>query len=266
MSIARGILLTNPHLFNPHLPFESFNLEGTNNIGVLLVHGFTATTAEVRLLAEFLNEKGFTVHAPLLPGHATTPVELNHTNRQAWIDAVEGAYKTLRQEVEMVFVGGESMGAVLSLNLAASYPEIAGILTFAPAIAVPLTRFERIMGRLYANVRMSLPKGSIDVPDKWQGYPDNPLLAANQLFKLQDDTRKLLSKINQPVLIVQGRLDTAISPESGAIIMEGVSSKDASLFWMEESTHVVLLDKEWEQIAEIALAFIQRIAAETVPA
>jgi len=55
---------------NPQLDGESFFFEG-NEIGVALFHGFTATTAEVRPLAEYLRSFGYTLSAPLLPGHGT---------------------------------------------------------------------------------------------------------------------------------------------------------------------------------------------------
>ena len=43
------------------------------DIGVLLVHGFTGSPSSMRPWAEYLNQKGFTVRVPLLPGHGTKP-------------------------------------------------------------------------------------------------------------------------------------------------------------------------------------------------
>ena len=80
---------------NPHLEGETFFWSG-NEIGVLLLHGLTATTAEVRLLAEKLHASGYTISAPLLPGHGTRPEELNGTTWHDWAWAAEKAYSTLR--------------------------------------------------------------------------------------------------------------------------------------------------------------------------
>jgi len=41
-------------IHNPHLEGGPFVWEG-NRLGILLIHGFTATTTEVRLLAEKLH-------------------------------------------------------------------------------------------------------------------------------------------------------------------------------------------------------------------
>jgi Esterase/lipase len=61
-----------PVFQNPQLKGKSIYWPG-NATGVLLIHGFTATTAEVRLLADAFKKQGLTVSAPLLPGHGTSP-------------------------------------------------------------------------------------------------------------------------------------------------------------------------------------------------
>ena len=55
---------------NAHLPGDDFYWAG-NETGVLLIHGFTAITAEVRPMAQLLHREGYTVAAPLLPGHGS---------------------------------------------------------------------------------------------------------------------------------------------------------------------------------------------------
>ncbi len=100
-----------PLMKNAHLDGDAFLIEG-NDIGVVLLHGFTATTAEVRLLADYLRGFGYTLAAPLLPGHGTQPAELNKTSWLDWYAAAEGAYLELRGKCTKVFVCGESMGAL----------------------------------------------------------------------------------------------------------------------------------------------------------
>jgi len=88
---------------NVHLDGDAFLIEG-NHVGVVLLHGFTATTAEVRLLADYLRGFGYTLSAPLLPGHGTQPEELNKTSWIDWYEAAERAYLELRGKCTKVFV------------------------------------------------------------------------------------------------------------------------------------------------------------------
>ena len=53
-------------------------------IGILLVHGFTGSPASMRPWAEYLNQRGYTVKVPLLPGHGTTPEDLNLVKWEEW--------------------------------------------------------------------------------------------------------------------------------------------------------------------------------------
>ena len=55
-----------PIFQNPDLAGKSFFWPG-NATGLLLLHGFTATTAEVRLLADGFKNLGYTISAPPAP-------------------------------------------------------------------------------------------------------------------------------------------------------------------------------------------------------
>lgn len=99
-------------LQNPHLEGHTFTWEA-GPVGVLLLHGFTATTSEVRPLARLLLEGGYTVSGPLLPGFGTTPEEANRVRWGNWVEAASLAYQELAGRCSTVFVGGESMGGLL---------------------------------------------------------------------------------------------------------------------------------------------------------
>jgi carboxylesterase len=244
---------------NPQLDGETFVRPG-NSTGILLVHGFTATTTEVRLLGDFLHAHGYTISAPLLPGHGTTPDEMNRCGWRDWTAAVERAYSDLASRCARVFIGGESMGAVLSLFAASSHPEIAGILLYAPAIQVAAPSailLARLLSPFQAFAKKPVRTQTI-VDTRWKGYAVNPLRAVVQLSELQKATRQRLPQIKPPVFIAQGRLDQTIDPRSGMIILDEISSTEKELHWYERSTHCVLLDQEWGQIAGKSLGFIKR--------
>ena len=57
---------------------QPFTFKGGKK-AVLLLHGFTGNTADVRMLGRYLNEKGYTCHAPQYKGHGVPPEELLST-------------------------------------------------------------------------------------------------------------------------------------------------------------------------------------------
>jgi len=259
MSYERESFVENEMLHNAHLEGGSFFWEA-GPTGVLLIHGFTATAAEVRLLARRLHERGYTVSAPLLPGHGTDPADLNRTRWREWTDAAEGAYDQLAARCQQVLVGGESMGAVVALYLASEHPEVMGVMAYAPALKLALSPVDVIRLTLAAPFVPFHPKGSLDADTRWQGYRVDPLRGAVQLLRLARRVRRRLSRIEQPVLVVQGRRDTTVDPCVGEMILKGVRSQVKELHWMEHSPHVVLLGDERDQVTDLTLSFIESAA------
>ena len=242
-------------LQNAHLDGDPFFWEG-DSVGVLLLHGLTATPSEVRLLGEALHAAGHTVMAPLLPGHGTHPEDLNDVRWHDWAWEVEQAYHLLATHCDHVFVGGESTGGVLALHLATKYPEIAGVLCYAPAIQLALPMSDMV--RLYVSAPLieALPKENGDNNPYWQGYKVNPLWAVVELVRMGREVRRNLAQIRQPVLIVQGRHDTTIDPAAGQIVLDGISSTVKELYWMENSAHIIILEDEREEIFRLTLDFM----------
>lgn len=235
-------------------------------MGILLSHGYTATTAEVRLLASHLHEEGYTVAGPLLPGHGTSPEDANRFRWQDWVGAVKTTYLELASRCERVVVGGESLGALLALYLASEQPEVAAVLAYAPAVKIP-SRLTPTLAPLAARLMRYRPKPA-HAPSaadaRWQGYSVNPVKAALQLFHFQREVGRRLAHIQQPVLIVQGRLDASIDPGAADIVFRGVRSEVKELHWMGLSTHCVILDCEWESVLAITRRFLVKVLKQAV--
>ncbi len=238
---------------NAHLDGETFHLEA-GQPGILLFHGFTATTTEVRLIANRLIEYGYTISGPLLPGHGTHPDDLNKTKRTDWIHAAEFSYQVLADNHQPVWVGGESMGALISLYLAAQHPEIAGVLLYSPAIHVRGVRLSRYLSPFLSYRKK--PASRDQLP--WKGYNVYPVRAASEFYRFQNDVFQCLPKIQQPVLILLGRLDHTIDSDSGKIIINRVQSKQKELHWLENSPHCLLLNGELDKALDYTLDFLNR--------
>jgi carboxylesterase len=251
---------TNPELVNPHLEGGPFLWEA-GETGVLLVHGYTATAAEVRPLAKILLEHGYSVAGPLLPGHGTSPADLNRFRWEEWAAAVETCYHDLSRRCRRVVIAGESMGGLLALYLAAHRPEAAGVMTYAAALKLPsnpILPFMPLLSRFIA-FRTKPVRPPTQADARWQGYPVNPLPALNQLLRLQRKVMRLLPDIHQPLLVMQGRLDLSVSPMAAELIYQKAGSRIKELHWMEKSTHCVILDQEYERAAQITLDYLNRL-------
>lgn len=252
--------MKNSIIQNPDLDGGSFSLKGKNDICVILIHGFTATTVEVRPIAEYLYQEGFSVYAPLLPGHGTNPEDLNKQTWRNWVEAAIDVYNQCKSEHKVIFIGGESMGGVITCYLAAMFPEIKGIMLYAPAIKVDHLVYSTFI-RFF---KKEIPKKNVlESPEKdvfpWQGYKVNPTRAAYQMYLLQKITIKKLKKIKQPVIIFQGKFDKTISPEGPKLIYNNIDSSIKEFVLLDNSKHCVLLGKDFKFLARKTYDFIKSV-------
>jgi len=247
-----------PFFKNPHLEGDSFLLPG-NDTCILLIHGYTATTAEIRLLANALHDYGYTVAGTLLPGHGTFPEDANRYTWKDWTESVERAYAELKPKCTNIIVGGESTGGLLALYLAAKHPEIKAIITYAPALKLSLSLAARIFLIVASYFVPYIKKKKKKDDLLWQGYIVYPLKGVRQLMHLENHVRQSLTNIHQPLLIVQGKLDKTVHPDTPEMIAKSVSSDVVEVHWMEKSAHCVVLDKEHDKVAEITQSFLKQI-------
>jgi len=237
---------------HPDLDGSTFFWPG-NSTGVLLTHGFTATSVEVRQMAKYLSEKGFTVAGPLLPGHGKTIKDMNQVVWQDWVAAVDELYDELSAKCKKIFVIGESMGALLSMVMVMRHSNIAGAMLFAPAMKVPKLAISEYIWPF----KEYIFKKNVDESMEWQGFNVVPLHAASQLVKLQRYVKKTMHQIKVPTLVFQGQLDQSIDPISSVLVLEGISSEEKELIWLEDSSHCILLDKQLPDVEKICFEFIK---------
>lgn len=243
---------------HPSLDPSAFILEG-GSVGVLLIHGFTGSSTEMRLVGEYLNQHEITVSAPCLPGHGTTLDDLNRRQWSDWSNHIAEEAAKLQSRCETVFVGGLSLGSLLSLYLAANVPDIAGAILYSPAIMVtdPRRHFLPIVKYL---VRQ-LPKPGDNFTDPEAGsrlwsYDACPVAASHEVMKFIEQVKRCLPRVTCPIFIIHSTADDTIHPDSAQFVYDRVDSTVKEIVTLHNSGHVLTLDREWEQVAEQTYQFI----------
>lgn len=257
-------VLMDPALVAPMSVAARPELTGGKRVGVLVVHGFTGSPASMRPWAEDLAGRGYAVEMPLLPGHGTRWPDLNKVGWADWVATVEGSFDKLAAENDAVVAVGLSMGAALSLRLAADRgEELAGIVLVNAAVdtlrkdAVLLPVLKRFVPA-FPGIRNDIKKPGMDEI----AYPVIPLKAAYAMSGGWAELRRDLPKITIPVLFFRSKVDHVADISSSRAINAGLSSKDFEERVLEESYHVATIDNDAPRIFAESAEFIERVTRE----
>ncbi|HWR42509.1 alpha/beta hydrolase [Sporomusa sp.] len=227
---------------------EPFFLPGGEK-GVLLVHGFTGAPSEMRLAGEYLNNLGYTVFAPRLPGHGTTPEEMAKTAWPHWYDSVEDGYHLLAGICTSVAAVGLSMGGLLALKLASEYP-LRRLAVISAPIYIANKRLRLLpLYRLFTNFVPKKRKRLLDVGEEYSiSYEVTPLSSLSSLLELVKHVIGVLPSVTVPALIVQSTKEHTVEPESAQYIYDKLGSTEKQLVWLNKSGHIVTLDIERDYV------------------
>lgn len=242
---------------------EPFFIPG-GKTGCLLVHGFTGTPKEMRMLGDSLAESGYTVLAPRLFGHATSPEAMGRARWQDWLASVEDGMNLLRGCTDRQIVMGLSMGGVLTLLAAARYDFTAAVAFSTPSTLSndPRSFLLPLIGWLNLHISKGKPDWrNVEAARDHMDYPYYSSRAIVELTHLIKVMRQELDQITIPVLLVQSKQDTTIPADSMDRLFQKIASTDKSKFWVENSGHVIIREPEREKIFIEVKSFLQRILA-----
>ena len=229
---------------------------------VVLIHGFTGSPSELKLLAEALNAEGYGVEVPLLVGHGTNLKDLMGVYPQQWIDPLDALIARLLSEGQRVVVGGLSLGSILGLQLALRYPQIKALLLYSPPIRSGDPR--RFLAPFLIRFMQSLPKPASDFFDpiaaeRLWSYDRYPVATSARVLELISRTRKQLTQVQQPLLAIASRRDKVISTSGLELLMRTVQSSPRELHWLARSGHAITVDAEWAAVRDLSLEFLRKI-------
>jgi carboxylesterase len=226
---------------------------------LLLLHGFGDTPQALGQLARELAARGYTVLAPLLPGHGRSLREFRDSGEAMWVGAARQALAEVRQRASRVGIVGLSMGGAIAVTLAATYPaEVAALALLAPYLEAPggvrlLARMAPVAGLLLPYLDSRDPRSIHDpvARERALGYGvSTPRLVA-ELVRLADHAREALPKVTAPTLYVQSREDNRLLPEGAARAFARLGARTKRLEWLSGCGHVITVDYGWPHVAQL---------------
>jgi carboxylesterase len=239
---------------------EPFLLPG-GRTGCVLIHGFTGSPKEMRIIGDFLFKNNITALGIRLAGHATQVQDMARTRWKDWLACVEDGINFLSQSCDYVFLAGLSMGGALSLLAASIYP-VSGIIAMSTPYEIVKDwriNFAKPISFFFPFIK----KETNDISDKDAAkahvdYSSYPTRSIAELKNLLDLLHTQVTTIDAPILLINSKGDLSFPVSHMKKYQQLIASPKLETMLLEKSRHVITEDVERDVVFQAVLNFIQK--------
>lgn len=224
---------------------------------VLLLHAYSGSPNDVRMLARFLEKLDYTIYAPLFTGHGTSdPLDILHEHSEQWWQDSQEAVEFLQSKgFQEIAVFGLSMGGTLATRLLSELPDrfIGGGFFCSPIAPVKTNVTKNFL--LYAQQVLER-NGKETTEEKIESY--RPLVE-QQLATIEKQAQiayENLTQIKSPFFMAQAGKDEMIEADGVFRTAERLQQTAFSLNWYPKSGHVITVGPERRQLEQDVADFL----------
>lgn len=237
-----------------------------NDIAILLLHAYTGSSNDLRLLAQDLSRQGYTVYLPIYRGHGTVNVEdiLAYSAEDWWLDTQEAIQYLQDKGYKKIIVMGLSMGGMMAARAAEEYDVLA-----AGSFCSPVTLETTLSQTLYKNFLAYAEKSyqlqgfsQEEIADKLVKIKKSAKSNLKALEDLTKDTAQKVEKIDVPYYIAQGGKDTFVDPMASVTFRDSLTQSQVDFHWFEDSPHVISVGKDRLAFQESVKKFIEKVTQQ----
>jgi len=239
----------------------------SRDMGVVLIHGYMAAPPEVKVLADYLGEKGIWVYVPRVKGHGTSPEDLAQQSYSHWIESVDDGYAIINSLCRRVVVGGFSNGAGLALDMATRVKNIEGVFAVCPPLrlqdfstkfAPAMNVWNKVMNRVHLDdAKMEFVENNPENPHI--NYLRNPISGVRELVRLMEAVEPKLADIKIPALVIQSVGDPVVNPKGSRRIFDILGSKDKEYILFNFKRHGILLGDGSKRVYKAVWDYIRHL-------
>ncbi|WP_035054402.1 alpha/beta hydrolase [Carnobacterium pleistocenium] len=231
---------------------------------VILMHAYSSTPNDVRMLGRALEKENYTVYAPLFKGHGTKdPEDILDTSPTDWVeDAKEAIQFLLEKGYKKIAIFGLSMGGVIATKMLIDREPIVAGGTFCS----PVMNFHRgnnVKKEFLTYVRTLKKKAGyseIEIEDYMPGIEKKLDDQLDEIGELTQSMETDISEIKHPFFIAQAGQDELIDPQVAFALKAALTQASVVDFhWYENSQHAVTVGVDRKALQEDVSNFLKQL-------
>lgn len=230
---------------------------------VILLHSYTGTPNDMRLLARRLEDFDYSVYAPMFAGHGTSNpqniIDEGHPDVW-WQQTIEAIQFMQQQDKRKIAIFGLSLGSVFATKALENFSDE---LVCGGVFGSPMFNDD------YTNVHNGFVTYSQKVKEHYDGEANSDFLelmrteSAVALNEIEQTTKEVIDELQQikkPFFIGQGSADELVNPNGAKELNQILTNNhvETSFHWYEDAGHVLTVNSAHHQLEEDVIQFLNQ--------
>ncbi|MEI5992929.1 alpha/beta hydrolase [Candidatus Enterococcus mansonii] len=244
-----------------NLPKPLFTENGSR--AVLLLHAYSGSSNDVRMLSRYLEKANYTVYSPNFSGHATYAPEdiLAKTTEDWWQDTLDAIQFLKGKGYQQIAVFGLSMGGIFTMAALTKQLEgiIGGGFFCSPIVPVKNNVPENFL--LYSERVLQL--AGVSEAEQAERLVKIKQSSYEQLEDIERFSTRIadqLSQVSVPVFMAQAGKDEMIDPQGVYKTAKALQQTRYTLKWYPNSGHVLTVGSDHKQLEQDVLNFLTTLS------
>lgn len=232
-----------------------------SSTGFLLIHGFNSTPYSMHRIQEKLQQQGYSVACPRLPGHGQNVKAMCDVSYPQWLSACDNAYGQLAQTCDKICLIGQSFGATLALLLAAKPREVEHLFLLSPAL-YPTKKLAYAQGPLKLMNMLGIKylnntAGDIKNPNGYDfSYNKLSIHSLIELYQCMRKAQQTLKHIHCPTTVFFAKEDHVVPRKNAEHLLGQLASHEKTLHIIENAYHILSVEEGIDEVIEQVLAVV----------
>ncbi|MED1202683.1 alpha/beta hydrolase [Heyndrickxia acidicola] len=224
----------------------------------IIIHGFSGNPWEIKPLANALEQMGYQVITPLLPGHSMNKEKMSKVTALEWIQMIEIVVKKAMAENKKIHLMGFSMGAMIA-SIIANRQQVSTLVLLSPAVYILTPKLLKLKAERFFQQNRKTFSLSEQSPLNNQSFiRSTPIYNVFQFNKIVRQAKRIFHHISIPICIIHGEKDETVDPRSSELIYSVASSTEKEIHYLPLSKHHICQDCEVQTVIQTVIGFLNK--------